>query len=79
MLRSGDSLEDVSECRLTAREQDILKLMAEGYMYQEITDMLVVGSGVVRTMVGRIKKKFQLRRRSELAWWYVNHEDDLDP
>jgi DNA-binding CsgD family transcriptional regulator len=73
------SLEDVSEPRLTAREQDILKLMAEGYTYQEITDMLVVGSGVVRTMVGRIKKKLQLRRRSELVRWYANHEDDLDP
>ena len=73
------SLEEVSEPRLTAREQDILKLIAEGYTYQEITDMLVVGSGVVRTMVGRIKKKLQLRRRSELVRWYANHEDDLDP
>jgi DNA-binding CsgD family transcriptional regulator len=73
------SLEDDSEPRLTAREQDILKLIAEGYTYQEITDMLVVGSGVVRTMVGRIKKKLQLRRRSELVRWYANHEDDLDP
>lgn len=73
------SLEDDSEPRLTAREQDILKLIAEGYTYQEITDMLVVGSGVVRTMVGRIRKKLQLRRRSELVRWYANHEDDLDP
>jgi DNA-binding CsgD family transcriptional regulator len=30
-------------------------------------------------MVGRIKKKLQLRRRSELVRWYANHEDDLDP
>jgi DNA-binding CsgD family transcriptional regulator len=58
------SLEDASEPRLTRREREILRLVAKGYTYREMTDMLVVGSGVVRTNVERIKKKLQLRQRS---------------
>ncbi len=53
--------------------------MAKGYTYPEMTDMLVVGSGLVRTNVERIKKKLQLRQRSELVRWYATHKDDLDP
>jgi DNA-binding CsgD family transcriptional regulator len=73
------SLEDASEPRLTRREKEILRLVAKGYTYREMTDMLVVGSGVVRTNVERIKKKLQLRQRSELVRWYATHKDDLDP
>jgi DNA-binding CsgD family transcriptional regulator len=73
------SREDASEPRLTRREKEILRLVAKGYTYREMTDMLVVGSGVVRTNVERIKKKLQLRQRSELVRWYATHKDDLDP
>ncbi len=61
------------------REKEILRLVAKGYTYPEMTDMLVVGSGLVRTNVERIKKKLQLRQRSELVRWYATHKDDLDP
>jgi DNA-binding CsgD family transcriptional regulator len=70
------SLEDASEPRLTRREKGIPRLVARGYTYREITDMLVVGSGVVRTHVQHIFTKLQLRRRSDLVRWYVTHKDD---
>lgn len=77
------SLDDAAEPRLTQsltqREKDIARFVAKGYTYREITDMLAVGSGVVRTNVKRILSKLHLRRRSELARWYATHRDELDP
>jgi len=65
--------------RLTRREWEILRLVAKGYTYREITDVLAVGSRTVRTHVQAILKKLQLRRRSELMRWYVTHKDDRGP
>jgi DNA-binding CsgD family transcriptional regulator len=73
------SSEEAAEPRLTPREQEILRVVAQGRTYWQIADMLHIGSGVMRTHVENIKKKLQLRRRSELMRWYATHKDDLDP
>jgi hypothetical protein len=52
--------EDPSELRLTRREKEVVRLVAEGYTYWETTDMLKVGSGVVRNLLDGIYKKLQL-------------------
>lgn len=65
--------------RLTPREWEVLRLVAEGYTYREITDVLAVGSQTVRASVQAILKKLQLRRRSELMRWYATHKDDYGP
>jgi DNA-binding CsgD family transcriptional regulator len=65
------SLDDARDPRLTPREEEVLRLMAEGYTYWEIGDMLYVATGTVRMHGKRILEKLQLRRRSELARWYM--------
>ena len=65
------SLEGASDPRLTPREKEVLRLMARGYTYREIGDMLHVATGTVRTQGKRILEKLKLRRRSELARWYM--------
>src|SRR6266508_1024418 len=65
------SLEGASDPRLTPREKEVLRLMARGYTYRESGDMLHVATGTVRTQGKRFLEKLKLRRRSELARWYM--------
>jgi DNA-binding CsgD family transcriptional regulator len=73
------SPENGSDPRLTLREKEIVRLVAEGYSYWEVTDILAVGSGVVRTHMQRIYEKLQLRGGRKLVHWYTTHKVDLDP
>jgi DNA-binding NarL/FixJ family response regulator len=57
---------DPGEPRITAREQEILKLVAKGYTYREIADTLVISVKTVQNHVQNILTKLQLRGRYEL-------------
>ena len=50
---------------LSAREQEILQLLTEGFLYKEIADRLGIGKETVRTHVRHIYEKLQVRTRTE--------------
>lgn len=54
---------------LTAREQDVLLLIARGYTYKEIASRLHLSVKTVETHVSRVLRKLQLSNRNELARW----------
>jgi NarL family two-component system response regulator LiaR len=52
---------------LTARELEVLRLVAQGYANQEIAEELVIGEGTVRTHVSNILSKLHLANRTQAA------------
>jgi DNA-binding NarL/FixJ family response regulator len=53
--------------QLTQREQEILKLLAKGYMYKEIADHLGVSMSTVRTHISAVYEKLHVHSRTEAA------------
>lgn len=62
-----DSLDKASS--LTAREREVLRLMALGQDNAQIATALSISVGTVRTHVGTIFNKLALHRRSEAVAW----------
>lgn len=56
-----------SSRQLTQREEDILRLVAEGFSNQEIADRLVLSERTVRTHITNILAKLQLENRTQAA------------
>jgi len=54
---------------LTARERDVLRLVAAGYTYKEVGARLHVSPRTVETHVGAVLRKLQLSNRRELSRW----------
>jgi DNA-binding NarL/FixJ family response regulator len=59
---------------LTSREQEILKLLAKGYMYKEIADHLAISMSTVRTHVTAVYEKLHVHSRTEAAMKLVEQE-----
>ncbi len=57
--------------QLTARERDVIKLIAEGYTTQQIADMLVVSPKTVEGHRTNLMAKLGLRNRVELVKYAV--------
>ncbi|WP_354698723.1 Oxygen regulatory protein NreC [Paraconexibacter sp. AEG42_29] len=55
--------------QLTPREQEVLLLLARGYMYKEIAARLHVSIKTVETHVSNVLRKLQLSNRNELTRW----------
>jgi DNA-binding NarL/FixJ family response regulator len=55
--------------RLTAREREVLRLIARGYAYKEIAKQLFISVKTVETHVSAVLRKLQLSNRHELSRW----------
>ena len=65
---------------LTAREVEILRLVAQGLSNQEIAEKLVISERTVRTHVTNILGKLQLANRTQAALYALREGlADLDP
>jgi len=55
--------------QLTAREREVLRLIARGYAYKEIARELSISPKTVETHVSAVLRKLQLSSRHELTRW----------
>ncbi len=60
--------------QLTVREQEILRLLAKGYMYKEIADHLGISMSTVRTHVSAVYEKLHVHSRTEAAMKLAGRE-----
>jgi DNA-binding NarL/FixJ family response regulator len=54
---------------LTAREREVLRLIARGYAYKEVAKELFISGKTVETHVSSVLRKLQLSNRHELTRW----------
>jgi DNA-binding NarL/FixJ family response regulator len=68
---SGDAspMHDEDLDRLTAREREVLRLIARGYAYKEVSKELFISVKTVETHVSAVLRKLQLSNRYELSRW----------
>ena len=59
---------------LTKREQDVLKLIAQGLTNQSIADTLHIDEGTVRIHVSNILQKLNLENRTQAALYALRHD-----
>lgn len=55
--------------RLSAREQEVMRLIARGLSYKEVASDLFISIKTVETHVSSVLRKLQLSNRHELARW----------
>ena len=61
--------EDPELDQLTAREQDVMRLIARGYTYREVATRLHLSVKTIETHVSAVLRKLQLSNRHELTAW----------
>jgi DNA-binding NarL/FixJ family response regulator len=61
---AGDELD-----RLSAREQEVMRLIARGYAYKEVAAELFISTKTVESHVSAVLRKLQLSSRHELTAW----------
>jgi DNA-binding NarL/FixJ family response regulator len=69
-FRAGERVQSDSELNeLTAREREVLQLIARGYRYKEIAARLHLSIKTVESHVSNVLRKLQLSSRHELTRW----------
>ncbi|MFQ4148191.1 response regulator transcription factor [Arthrobacter sp. LAPM80] len=58
--------------RLSARELEVMRLIARGYSYKEVAKALFISIKTVETHVSAVLRKLQLSSRHELTRWAVD-------
>ncbi|HEV2452748.1 MAG TPA: response regulator transcription factor [Verrucomicrobiae bacterium] len=60
---------------LSSREQEVLEMLAKGYLYKEISDQLHLGLGTIKTYIRRIYEKLHVQSRTEAVLKYLGQEN----
>jgi DNA-binding NarL/FixJ family response regulator len=60
--------------QLTAREREVLRHIARGYMYKEIALRLGISAKTVESHVSAVLRKLQLSNRHQLSRWAVQRQ-----
>lgn len=61
------------ELDFTSREQEVIKLVAQGYDNKEIAAQLFLAEGTVRNQISKLLEKVELKDRTRLAVYAVKH------
>jgi DNA-binding NarL/FixJ family response regulator len=73
----GDPTPGASDVdQLTPREQEVLRLIARGYLYKEVAHQLGISAKTVEAHVAAVLRKLQFTNRHELSRWAM--EQGLD-
>lgn len=72
--RSGPQFDE--SANLSAREREVLELLARGYMYKEIADKLGISVPTVNTYIRRIYEKLHVRSRAQAVAKYGHFGDE---
>lgn len=70
LLRQGPA---DSGAQLTSREDEILRLCAQGMSNREIAGTLFLSEGTVRNYISALLQKLDLRDRTQLVVYYYRH------
>lgn len=70
---ASDPASDRDLAQLTPRERETLVLVARGLTNAEIADRLVVSETTVKTHVGHVLTKLQVRDRVQAVIWAYDH------
>lgn len=74
VLCEDNSVRSVAEANLTSREDEILKLLAEGKSNKQIGNYLDISDGTVKVHVKNLLRKLNLRSRLEAAVWMLGQQ-----
>jgi DNA-binding NarL/FixJ family response regulator len=72
---SGEQAETTDELdRLSAREREVMRLIARGHSYKEVAADLFISVKTVETHVSAVLRKLQLSSRHELTAWALERK-----
>jgi DNA-binding NarL/FixJ family response regulator len=72
---AGEQAETTDELdRLSAREREVMRLIARGYAYKEVAAELFISVKTVETHVSAVLRKLQLSSRHELTAWALERK-----
>lgn len=67
------TLANECEVALTLREQEVLRLITQGFSNKEIADILGISSDTVKTHTRNIFSKLSVTDRTQAAVWAASH------
>ena len=73
LLHSGSSSLNYRDHDISEREQEIIRLIADGLSNKEIAARLFLSEGTVRNYLSSILDKLQLRDRTQVAVFYYRN------